>query len=233
MLPKTKHPLFEVEVPSTKKKVKMRPLLVKEEKILLMAKESKDDTLILNSIKQVVQNCLSDKIDVEDMTIYDLEFLFLRLRASSVSNIATIMIIDKEDRTRRDVPVDLFDVKIKEPENPVSNTVKFNDITIVLRYPRVSLYEKISSMDETNMGQVLIAHCIDKIFDGDQVFNPRNEKDDELFDFIDNLPVPVYKQIEDYVSNPPVLYYQIQYKNANGEDRLHELKTLDDFFILR
>lgn len=232
MLPKSKHPLFNVTIPSTKKTVKMRPLLVKEEKILLMAKESRDDATILNAIKQVVNNCLEAPIDVEDMTLFDLEYLFLKLRASSVSNIAHIMIIDANDKKQYTLPIDLNDVKVQFPEPQKSNKIKFNDLDIVLRYPRVSLYENPEAFTD-NAILTLIANCIDKIFDGDTMFDPRKERPDEIMEFIENLSVPVFEQIKEYVTDTPTLTYTIKYKNSLDEDRTHVLKTLDDFFTLR
>lgn len=233
-LPKTEHPLFDVEIPSLKKKVKARPSLTREEKILLMAKESANEFDILNAIKTVVNNCVVDKkFNVDELTIFDLEYMFLRIRSASVSNVAKISFIDKTDDRQYDFSITLDEVAMREPEKEISDKIVIKDMTIQLRYPRASLYSDKTFWDSDKVNDNLMAHCIDKIFLKDEVFDPRKEKHEDVIGFLDDLPVTVYQQIQDFVSNPPSLYYKIVYQNSKKEDRTIELKSLEDFFTLR
>jgi len=116
-LPKITHPMFDVIIPSTKTKIKIRPMLVKEEKILLMAKNGEEETEILAAVNQVVNNCIiTDGIDVDKLALFDVEYLFVKIRAVSVSNVSKVSYKDNEDEKIYDFEVDLNNVEVKFPE---------------------------------------------------------------------------------------------------------------------
>jgi hypothetical protein len=140
-LPKINHPLFKLTIPSIKKDVRFRPFLVKEEKILLMAKTAGNDADIILAIKQIVNNCAADAINIDKMTIFDLEYLFLKIRSQSVNNVVEVSYRDFEDDKVYDFQVDLEKVTMKQPEK-VSNNIKTGKNSgIILKYPEASLYE--------------------------------------------------------------------------------------------
>ena len=141
-LPKISYPVHTIQIPSTKKNAKFRPFLVKEEKLLLMAKESQNNADILKSIKQIVNNCcLDDNFDDKKITIFDLEYLFIKLRAFSVDNVVKVSYRDEEDNQNYDFEIDLEEVKIDFPEKN-DNNIKISDkFGILMKYPSASLYE--------------------------------------------------------------------------------------------
>ena len=193
-LPKFTSPMFDVIIPSTNKKTKIRPMLVKEEKILLIAKEAGEEGDILNSIKQIVNNCLvDDNIDVNKMSIFDLEYLFIRIRSVSVSNISTVVYIDNEDQKSYKFDVDLDKVKVIFPEK-IEKTIKLSETSgIILKYPDGSLYSDklFSEKSETEIFEAMVLNCIEKIYDEDKIDIPSEYS---LYELIEFFRLPNYFQ---------------------------------------
>lgn len=235
MLPKIDHPIFKIKIPSTQKDHSFRPLLVKEEKILLMAKESGNSSDIFTAIKQVVTNCSLDKnLDINKLAIFDLEYIFLKIRAFSVDNIVKIGYRDPEDEEIYNFEVDLNEIKVVFPEKKIE-TVKINDtVGLILKYPSASLYEdKDFLQTENNHYFELILRCVDKIYQGDELYEVKDISRQELESFIENLNVNVFKQVNEFLINTPKIQHTIKYKNKKGSDREIFLSSLNDFFTWR
>lgn len=234
-LPKISHPTFRLTVPSNKKQLLFRPFLVKEEKILLMAKTGNDTGEILSAIKQVVNNCCQEKgFSVDKLTIFDLEYLFLKIRANSIGNKVELIFKDNEDGQDRKFEVDLNAVEVEFPKN-VNNKIVIDEKTgIIMMYPSASIYDdkEFLSLGEDALFE-LILRCVDKIYQGDEMIDPRSYEKKELADFIDNLDVKTFEQIQQFLTNAPSMKHVLRYKNSLGNDRTIELTTLTDFFTLR
>jgi hypothetical protein len=234
-LPKISHPTFVVEVPSTKKNVTFRPFLVKEEKLLLMAKASGEESDMLATIKQIVNNCAIDEgFDVNKLSLFDMEYLFIKIRASSVSDIVDVSFKDLEDEKIYDFSINLNQVVVKFPDN-TSNVIKVtDDFGITMKYPQASLYDdkEFLNSGEDSFFQLII-RCIDKIYNGDEVIDAQNYTTKDLGEFIEDLDVKTFELIRDFIVNPPTLYYMLKYKNSLENDKEIELRTLSDFFTLR
>ena len=236
MLPKIMHPTTDVTIPSTKKKVRVRPLLVKEEKILLMAKESKDEFDIFSALKQTVNNCIvTPNININDMTIFDLEYLFLKIRSFSVSSTTNVSYIDGEDEKTYNFSVDLEKVEVIFPQD-IKNNIKINDdISITLKYPTAKLYDdkRFLSKTDNDMIEELVLACLDKIYIKDEVNDFKELSREEILKFIEELPITVYDNVKIFFNKIPYLKYEIDYKNSLGNDRKIILSTLTDFFTFR
>lgn len=235
MLPKITHPTHKIEIPSLKKKVSFRPFLVKEEKLLLMAKESEDPEDILTSIKQIVNNCcLDEKFNVNEITLFDLEYIFIQLRGISVDNIVEVSYRDSEDDKVYDFKIDIKDIKVNMPDKP-NNVIKItDDIGIIMKYPPSTLYddkEFLNSEDEHLFK--LIIRCVDKIYQGDEVYEASSYSKEELSEFLEDLSVKVFEQIQKFFEETPKLSYTIKYKNSLDNKREIHLNSLNDFFTLR
>ncbi len=235
-LPKISHPMFDVIIPSTKKKVKIRPMLVKEEKILLMAKTTDDNNAVLSAVKQVVNNCIVDgDIDVDRLSTFDVEFLFVRIRAISVSNISKVSYRDNADQKIYDFEVDLDKVEVIFPDK-VEKTIKISDSTgITMKYPEAAIYSDEEFLDSAPEDFVdnLILRCIDKVYDGDEMYDVKMFSKKDIQEFVDQLEINVYDKMREFFTNLPKLHYKIEYKNAKGNDREIILSSLNDFFTLR
>lgn len=234
-LPKSPSPMFDVIIPSTNKKTKMRPMLVKEEKILLIAKEAKDDGDILNAIKQIVNNCLVDEsIDINKMSIIDLEYLFIKLRSISISNISTVVYIDNEDQKTYKFDIDLNKVKVVFSEK-IEKTIKLSDTSgILLKYPDASMYSDklFLGKSESELFEAMILNCIEKIYEDDKIFIPAEYTRDEMVDFLENMDINTFNKFREFTSNLPKIEYVIEYKNSLNNDRKIILSSLNDFFTL-
>ena len=234
-LPKISYPTYTIKVPSTKKNVKFRPFLVKEEKLLLMAKESENNSDILLSIKQIVNNCcLDENFDNEKMTIFDLEYIFIKLRAFSVDNIVKVSYKDEEDGQNYEFEVDLNAVEVEFPEKN-ENNIKISDtFGILMKYPSASLYEDKDFLNlEKDYLFELIIRCIDKIYEGDNVFEAKNYTMKDLGDFLENLDSKTFVSIQDFLMNSPKLLHVMKYKNSLGNEKEIRLSSLNDFFTFR
>jgi hypothetical protein len=234
-LPKISHPTFKVTVPSTKKQLLFRPFLVKEEKILLMAKTSNDNNDILSAIKQVVNNCCEEKgFDVNKLAIFDLEYLFLKIRSNSVGNIVPLSFKDLEDEKEYKFEVDLNQIEVEYPKD-ADNRIKINDKAgMIMRYPSAALYDDKSflSLGQDAMFELII-RCVDKIYSGEDMYDPSSYTREELTNFVDNLDVKTFESIQGFLSNAPTMKHVLSYNNSLGNQRKIELTTLNDFFTLR
>jgi len=234
-LPKISYPTYTITIPSSKKQHKFRPFLVKEEKLLLMARESDTAADVLSAIKQVVNNCSLDKgFDVNKLAIFDLEYVFLKLRAYSVDNICKVSYKDTEDSKVYDFDIDLNKVEIEFPEK-INNNIKINNTTgIIMKYPQASLYEdkEFLSLNKDQLFEMIV-RCVDKIYENDSIYEAKDHTQQEIKDFLENLDGKVFSDVQTFLLNVPKLKYVINYKNNLDHDRSIELNSLNDFFTLR
>lgn len=233
-LPKIEYPVTNIKIPSTKKSFMFRPFLVKEEKLLLMAKEEKNTADYLSAIKQVVNNCCLDKnLNINSLAVFDLEYLFLKLRAISVDNVVKLSYIDKEDSKEYNFELDLNTIEVTFPDK-INNDIKLSDTTgILMKYPSASLYDdkEFLSLEKDYMFELIIK-CMDKIYEGDSIYETKDYSKQNLMEFLDNLSIKTFEDIQKFLLNVPKLKHEINYKNSLGNDRKIVLESLNDFFPL-
>lgn len=233
-LPKIDKPVYSLKIPSTGKEVSYRPFLVKEEKLLLMAAQGKDDKEIVRAIKQIINNCVVDtSFNVNDLATFDIEYFFIKLRSKSVGNIIKIQITDPELEKPISKDLDLDTVVIKDLKKPP--VIKLSDtMSMQMKYPKVDFSEKVNMADNSGFAENLteiIGYLIDKIYDGDEVYVATDYSEKEILEFAENLPVSVITQVEEFIDTMPKVYCEVFY-DMNGEKRKVELDSLQDFFIL-
>ena len=233
-LPKISYPIFELILPSTKQPIKYRPFLVKEEKILLTAQASGEPEDIVLSIRQVINNCiLTEGIDIEQLTTFDLEYLFIKIRAKSVNNIINMTYRDLEDDKRYDVEVDLDKIEIREDPNHTNIIDVGNDITLNMRYPRADLATSLKAVDgELDVFFEVLKNSIATINEGTTVYVASEYSKEDLDEFIQSLDVNAFKNIQEFFATMPKLYYEVKYTNSLGNEKVIPLTTLNDFFTL-
>lgn len=234
-LPKIDSPIYNINVPSLKTNFRFRPFLVKEEKLLLMAKESDNPADILAAIKQIINNCSVDKkFNVNKLAIFDLEYVFLKLRALSVDNKVKVAYKDNEDNKTYDFEIDLNDIEVKIPQK-IDNVVKINDTTgIIMKYPSASLYDDKDFLEiEKDYLFQLIVRCVDKIYQNEEVYEAKDFKHSQLEEFLENLSIKVFEKIQEFLMEAPKIEYVIKYKNSLDNDRQIVLSSLNDFFTWR
>lgn len=234
-LPRIDKPLFELKIPSTETVVQCRPFVVKEEKILLTAQQSGEEKDIILAIKQVLQNCIEDpSFDSNTLTTFDLEYMFLKLRARSVNNIIEVSYRDSEDDKIYDFKIDLDEVEMVQNKEINNKIMITDDVGMIMKFPSAVILEGIpSDSDATQLVEYLIIKCIDEIFDADDVYPAAEETEQSLKEFVDNLDVETFNKVRDFFDSLPKLYHKLEYTNELGNARVIELQTLSDFFTWR
>jgi len=245
MLPKIDVPVYDCILPSNKKKVKFRPFLVKEQKLLLMATEATEVKDSVEAMKQVVKNCVLDDVDVEALAVFDLEFLFLNLRARSVSEVVKVKYkcnnvieskgIDEEDKRCENV-VDI-DINVLEitPEfgEGHSNKIQLSDnLGIVFKYPTFEMVENMTGKSENEVIFDLIIKSIDYIYDNDELYYAKDANQDELVEFIDGLTQEHLEKIKDFFDTLPKIKKDIKFEcNKCGHHEDITIEGIQNFFV--
>ena len=230
-LPKIEQPLFEVKIPSTGERAHFRPFTVKEEKILLIAKESKDINQIALSTKQVLNNCLSD-VRVESLALFDVEYLLLQIRGKSVNNEIEFKVKDEETDAYVDIVIDIDTISIKHnPEHKklIEVTPKIN---ILMKYPSLDMIElfiKAKNDSESSLFDI-VSTCIDQVTDGDNVYKLSDFTEAEVQEFVDSLSSPIMLEIQDFFKTMPVLRIEHEYTNSKGNKKKFVAQGLETFF---
>ncbi len=228
------HPTFELTIPSTKQKVTFRPFLVKEEKLLLMAKQSGEQQDIINVVQQVIVNCdVEEVLNPKELASFDLEYLFLQLRAKSIGEAIEITYVDPEDEKTYDFSILVDDIKVKENDEH-NRVIQLSDTSgIVMRYPSARLMTDVVSQDDVaDILFFMIRGCMDHYFEEDHIHYFKDSKPEEVDVFIESLPTNVLKSFEKFFDTMPKLYHKISYTNEKGTEREIEFKSIEDFFML-
>jgi len=226
-LPKISHPTFDMTVPSTGKKVQFRPFTGREQKILLIAKESDDPKDALRAVAQIIESCFPG-VSGQDVPIFDLEYMFLQLRAKSVSNKIELRIEDEDDGQTYDATADLDAVEIVKPEGWDDNVVKITDsIGMKLKYPTVrSVLSGSKDMDQWD----ILASSVDSIYEGDTVTSSKEVTVQELRDWLMSLPLEAIDPVKSFFDNRPKVKINISYVRKDGKAVTREVSSIQDFF---
>lgn len=228
-LPKIKHPTYAVTVPSTKQQISIRPFTVQEEKLLLMAKTSQNIDDIISAIKQIIRNSIIESVDVDKMSTFDIEYIFLKLRAKSISEIVELEYKEPESGEVIKFKINLDDIQVKF--NPEHKN-KFNiheDIGIVMRYPTLNELRTVEQSDNQEEAVLdILFKCIEKIYDNETVYN--DFSDQELQDFVNSLPIESMQKIREFFETMPAVEHNVKLKNKEGKILEVTLKGLNNFF---
>ena len=235
-LPTINTPTYELEVPSTGETIKYRPFLVKEEKILLIASESGKQTDIINAIKEIATACTFGKLKIGRMPMFDVEYIFLNIRAKSVGEVSELTLIAPDDNeTRVVVEVDLSEVKVQETEGHTNKIELTDEMGIYMQYPTVDTFGKsgMTEITASNMLEVISA-CIGQIYDkkGEEVWEAQDSTKKELIEFIEQLSSKQFGNIQDFFDTMPKLKHTLTVKNPKTKvERDVVLSGLSDFFV--
>ena len=232
-LPKVKSIVFEIRVPSNGKVLKMRPFTVEEEKILLTAASSESQKFVVENIKQVINNCIIDApagFDIDDLAIFDIEYLFVNLRGKSVGNKIELVVEEDGKEYKGVVDVDKIEVVIPEGHEKI---IKVDDeISIEMKYPTVDMTTKID--DEKNVDKMLdlFAACIHKVITDDEVLQSGKDFDDkELKEFMMSLPSGVFEKMAQFFQTIPRIEANVEFISKDGSMKIEKtLKGMADFF---
>ena len=234
-LPKLITPTYELEIPSTDAKIKYRPFLVKEEKILMMAMESKETADITQAVKDIVNECTFNKVDISSMPMFDVEYIFLQIRSKSVGEVSKLKLLCPDDeKTYADVELNLNEVKVQVGDNHTNKIDLGNDMGMIMQYPSIDSFSEsgIRDINPSNMLEV-ISSCILQIFEkkGEKVYDTKDQTQKELIEFIEQLNTEQFKKVQDFFVTMPKLKHDITITNPKTKkESTITLTGLNDFF---
>ncbi|MFZ9377085.1 MAG: baseplate protein [Candidatus Fonsibacter ubiquis] len=243
MLPKIDVPIYELKLISNGKNIRFRPFLVKEQKLLLMALQSEETKDILNVVKQICKNCILDDVDVESLPVFDLEFIFLNLRARSVNEVVALQykcnnkLKDENGEEKVCGSLEKFELNlldIQPDKNPNhNNKIMLNDkLGIMMKYPTFEIVANIKSQNENEIMMELLVDCIDYIFDDDQIYHTKDVSKEELIDFVDNLQQKDLEKIQQFFETTPKIRKNLDFKCRKcGYKENIVVEGLQNFFI--
>lgn len=236
-LPKISTPTYELEIPSSKKTIKYRPFLVKEEKVLIIAMESEDAKQITNAVKNVISACILTKgIKVEELSTFDIEYLFLNIRGKSVGEDVEVLITCPDDNlTQVPTLINLDEIKVQVSDDH-SRDIKLDDNLILrMKYPSMDEFIKSNFTAGTEIGVTetfdLIASCIEQVYSEEESWSAKDCTKKELLEFIEQLSSKQFKEIETFFDTMPKLSHTISVKNPKtGVESEVVLEGLTSFF---
>lgn len=228
-----KTPKYELKIPSSGRKVEYRPFLVKEEKILLIAQESKNNEEILLAIRNIIESCVDDIGDVDDIPLFDVEYIFLRIRAKSAGEIVMPIIVCPETGEHISLEINLLEIEPTKDEEHTNEIKIADDVIIKMKYPTLGLLRERNSMiDITNSSTFydLIVDCIEEIHTSKEVISTQETSKDELESFVDSMNKSQFNLLLDFFLTSPRLEHTAKYTPSDDVERSVTLSGLGDFF---
>ena len=244
MLPKIDVPVFSINLISTGKEVKFRPFTVKEEKLFLMANESNDLKTVVDTTKQVLNNCIISDIDVDKLPVFDIEYLFLNIRARSVGEVINLNYKCNNDIKNEEgddthkcnhtvrIDVNILDIK---PKNDVKQDTKIqitDKVGMVMKYPNFDTIQKYGNGNQADIIMKLTADCIEYIYDDDQIYYAKDTPEEELIDFIEGMQSKDLEKIKNFFDNMPKISKELDFKcdKCQYEEKI-TVEGLESFFV--
>ena len=218
-LPMMSAPTYTMVVPSSGVSVKFRPFLVKEEKALLIAQQSEDIGVMIQTLKGIINTCVLDTLDVDKLATFDLEYMFTQIRAKSVGEIIELIFpcdIDHgedNEKARVKVSIDLTTLIVEKDPNHNNKINLFGDVGVVMKYPTMDVMKRLENLDTNDLDKVfsVVADSIDYIYQGEEIFYGKEQKHEELLQFLNNLTSEQFVKIQQFFATMPRIKKEIEY----------------------
>jgi hypothetical protein len=234
-LPMATTPRYKLTIPSSKKMVTYRPFLVKEEKALMIAQQSEEHDTMLTTLKSVIESCV-EGVDVDDLAVFDIEYIFTQLRAKSVGEQVDLILkcdtcTDEKASVR--YSIDLTKLKVDFPEEHQKTIPMFGDVGVIMKYPSLDLLKTIEGLESGNVDAVfdIICACIESVYNTDEVFQTKDQKPEEVREFVNNLTQEQFVKLQRFFETMPKLEERVKYSCPLCKKE-HEkyIKGLESFF---
>ena len=235
-LPIIETPRYELTLPSSDVQVQFRPFIVKEEKILLIAMESKDNNEIINATKDILKACTFDKLDIDTLPMFDIEYLLLQIRGKSVGEVAKFKVICPDDKqTPTDVELDLSTINVQVDDDHSNKVVidEKRELGLVLNYPSLGITKAGFDVNKENVDTMfkVVANCIDHIYEGEKTYPAKDSTQKELITFLEGLSQEAFLKIKKFFDTMPQLRHEVEVTNPKtGIVSKVTFKGLQDFF---
>lgn len=205
-----------LKIPSSGKEVTFRPFLVKDEKDLMVAQQSEDPKVMINTLKNVIKNCVND-VDIENLSTFDFEYIFTQIRSKSVGeDVELLFKCDKcvdNDKAITKVKIDLPSIKVNIPEGHSNKISLFDDVGVIMKYPSFDVIGDLSEMKQNDIDQMfdIIIKCIDSIYNTNEIFHAKEQTRDEMIDFLNNLSSEQFAKIQNFFETMPKMSKEVEY----------------------
>lgn len=238
-LPLNNTPVYSLVVPSLKKTVKYRPFLVKDQKALMLAQQSEDQKVMVDTLKTVIASCVTDPLDIDSLAMFDLEYIFTQLRAKSVGESVELIMSCDEDHGEQNklakvkVSVDLSQIQVESKDDHSKKLSLWGDVGVVMKYPSVDIIKKFQNVSESDTDSVfnIISQSIEYIYDGGEVYHSKDQTKEEMLEFLNNLTTDQFSKIQKFFETMPKLTYDINYScPVCGKAHHVRLEGMDSFF---
>jgi hypothetical protein len=235
-LPIANTPVYKLTIPSLSKSVMFRPFLVKEEKALLIAQQSEDSDTMIETLKNVITACIKDKVKVDELALFDIEYIFTQLRAKSVGeNVDLILKCDTctDEKASVMYTIDLTKVKVDIPKEHNKTIPLFDDVGVVMKYPSLDILSKMEKLETADIDTVfdIVCSCVEAVYNSEEMFYAKDQKPDEVREFINNLTQEQFVKIQQFFDTMPKLEERVKY-TCPVCSKNHEkyIRGLDSFF---
>ena len=236
-LPMNSMPTFTMTIPSTGKDVRFRPFVVKDEKALLIAQQSEDTKVMIDTLKSTLESVILDKIDVDKLAIFDLEYMFMQVRGKSVGETVDLFFQcdndhgEQNDKAKSKVTIHIPELEVKRDPEHTNKIPLFGEVGVIMRYPTLELTDHLSSLDSVEEIFEVVADAIDMIYDGEEVYHADETPRQELMQFLNNLSSEQFAKIQKFFETMPKLTAEVEYKcPICGKEHHKVLEGLANFF---
>jgi len=244
MLPKIDVPIYNVKLLSTGKSLRFRPFTVKEEKLFLMANEDEDLTTVVDTIKQILNNCILDEFQIDSLPLFDIEHLFLNIRARSIGEMVNLKykcnnnVLDEETKEEKKcnnvVQIDLNVLEI-QPEKQEGHTNKIEiteKLGVVMKYPNFETLKKFKDATEADSIIKMTVNCIDYVYDADKIYYAKDSQEEDLIEFIESMQSKDLERIKNFFDTMPKIKKDVDFKcNKCGHEEKIEIEGIQNFFV--
>jgi len=232
-LPMNSTPTYNLVIPSTKKSVRYRPFLVKEEKSILIAQQSEDIIVMIDTLKDVIRSCILDKIDPDSLATFDLEYIFTQIRAKSVGEIIELFFPcdvdhgEQKDKAKVKISIDLTKIEVEIPEGHTNKIDLFGEVGVMMKYPTIELMTQLENTNSDDIDNIfnIVASCVDFIYEGDKIHYAKETKKEELLEFLYNLNSEQFVKIQNFFATIPRIKKEVEYNCPICN--LHHKKVLE------
>jgi len=231
-LPKLDTPTYSMTLPSTGEEIKYRPFLVKEQKLMLIAQDAKNVKETYNNLKQIIESCTFSKVDIDNSPIFDIEYMFLRVRSKSVGSKANISIVCPDDgETNQLVEVDLDEIDIQIDEEHTNKIIISDDITVIMKYPTLKVTTIVEEDNASSMID-MITKCIHEIHHGETIYTSADMNDKEKKEFIESFSMQQFEKLTEFFDTMPKIRHYVKVKNPKTEVESEVLiEGLESFLV--
>ena len=236
-LPMNSMPTFNLKIPSSGKTVRFRPFVVKEEKALLIAQQSEDTKIMIDTLKGVLAACILDKVDVDQLAIFDLEYMFLQIRGKSVGETVDLFFMcdndhgEQNEKAKSKITLQLSEIEVVKPEGHTNKIPLFGNVGVIMKYPTLEEAEQIDNFENVEEIFKMVARSIDMIYDGEEVYHASETPLEETMQFLNNLTTDQFLKVQKFFETMPKMSVNVEYKcPICGKEHHKVLEGLANFF---